>query len=142
MRAANDLQCIFPGNGLEADPGITPVVAGPGQVGGVLVPEGPGAMPSGFEEHLFGEVPDIFRAPEISEQLAERKGSHKFFQSFLGKRVGIVDMGLLLGSIEHPGRVRTVVLQGPVKRRPATGQLLLVQQALDQNRPVCLKRRA
>ncbi|MCY1536933.1 hypothetical protein D9M68_724090 [compost metagenome] len=51
-------------------------------------------------------------------------------------------MRLLLGSIEHPGSVGAVVGQGPVESRPATGQLLLVQQSLDQNRPVFPKRRA
>ncbi|MDT4850827.1 hypothetical protein FQZ97_849900 [compost metagenome] len=59
MRAANDLQRILPGNRLEADPGVAPVLAGPGQVGRVLVPERTGAIPAGLEEHLFGEVPDI-----------------------------------------------------------------------------------
>ncbi|MCY1538360.1 hypothetical protein D9M68_738960 [compost metagenome] len=103
------------------------------------MPEGAGAMSASLEEHLFGEVPDILRTPEICEQLAKWQGGHQLLQPFLGQRIGIVHMRLLLGSTEHPGSVRTVVFHGPVESRPAALQLLLVQETLDQDRPVFQK---
>ncbi|MDT4888554.1 hypothetical protein FQZ97_1251200 [compost metagenome] len=81
----------------------------------------------------------MLRTPEVGKQPAERQGGYQFFQSFLGKRIGVVDMGLLHRPIEHPERIGTVICHGPVKRVAAPHQLLLVQQAFDQDRPVFQK---
>ncbi|MNR10057.1 hypothetical protein D3C85_1262880 [compost metagenome] len=140
VRATNDLQRVLLGHGFETDPGVTPVLTGPGQIGGVLVPECASPASACLEKHFLGEIPDISRAPEVGKQPTEGQGRHQLFQVFLGMRVGIVDMRLLDGAIEHAGGMRAMVLHRPVVGRSAPGQLLFVQKTFDQDCSIFLER--
>src|SRR5262249_4731688 len=136
VRAWNDLQRILLGDCFEADPCIAQMFAAPGQIRGVLMPGRARDPSAGLEEHFLGEVPDMLGAPEVGEQLAKGKGSHQLVQPGLRERVGVVVVRLLLGPIEYAKGVGTMVLDGPVEGRPTPSQLLLTENAFDENGPV------
>ncbi|MCY1249117.1 hypothetical protein D9M72_626210 [compost metagenome] len=80
------------GDGFEADPGVGEVLTRPRQVGGVLVPgrtPGPAAL---LEKQLLREVPDMFGAPEVGEQLAEWERGDQLIQPSFCERIGVIDV--------------------------------------------------
>src|SRR5262249_49309427 len=79
-------------------------------------------------------------APEVGEQLPKGQGSHQLVQPGLRERVGVVVVRLLLGPIEYAKGVGTMVLDGPVEGRPTPSQLLLTENAFDENGPVIQER--
>ncbi|MNF80179.1 hypothetical protein D3C84_624160 [compost metagenome] len=62
----------------------------------------------------------------MCEQLAKGEGRDQFLQALLGERIGVVDMRLLQGPIEHSKCVGAVILDCPVVGSPTLSQLLLV----------------
>src|SRR5262249_19609809 len=53
VRGSDDFQCILLGDGFETDPRIAPMPAGPGQIGGVLMPRRARTPSAGLEEHFL-----------------------------------------------------------------------------------------
>ncbi|MNE41111.1 hypothetical protein D3C80_1351660 [compost metagenome] len=103
------------------------------------MPEGPGALPAGFQEDLFSKIPDIPRTPDSGEEVAQRQGFDERFEALFGHRVSIVDMRLLRGASEHSGCMGAMVFHGPVIRFTTARQLLLVQKPLDQHGAIFMK---
>jgi hypothetical protein len=93
------------------------------------------APSAGLEEHFLGEIPNMRGAPEVWEQSAEGQGRHQFIQPGLGERVGLVVVRLLVGPIEYPKGVGTVVFDGPEKGRATLSQLLLIRHPLMRTAP-------
>ncbi|MNV58331.1 hypothetical protein D3C71_1506970 [compost metagenome] len=82
------------------------------------MPECARTASAGLEEHFLGEIPDVFGTPEVCEQLAKGEGRHQRLQALFGERIGVVDVRLLQGPIEHSKRVGAVVLDCPVIGSP------------------------
>lgn len=84
----------------------------------------PGRAPgpaSLLEEQLFRKVPDMFRAPEIGEQLAERERGDQLIQPPLCEWIGVIDVRPLHGAVKQAMSVGPRVLDAPVKDLPAHG---------------------
>src|ERR1700747_2090913 len=108
----------------------------PGKVGCVLMPWGAAAFAIFFEEDLFGEIPDVFRAPEIGEQFAKRNRRNQFVQPFRGSGVRVLVMRFLFGSRKEFDGQRTGVLDAPIVNGSASRQLLSVEKSFDQDSAV------
>ena len=100
------------------------------------MPWGAAAFAILFEEDLFGEVPDVFRVPEIAEQFAERDRRDQFVELLRGARIRVLVVRFFFSSCKEFKGQGTRVLDTPVAHRPASGELLGIEKSLNQDSAV------
>jgi len=97
------------------------------------MPRSASALAVPFQKDLFGEVPDVFRAPEIGEQFAKRDRRDQLVEALRRGRVRVLVVRFFFGSGKEFDRHGAGILDAPGVRGAASAELVGVEKSLDED---------